>query len=189
MTHYIINFTVYILAMSGLIVFALFVYKKVTSGTASSKNTKMLSIEESMMINPRKSLMIVKAGHERFLIASDIDKTSLIAKLDSNINGISSVIENNTQKNTIVDLNRVKDSIEKDSMDILFPKKKMETPKKTQVNNDRLVHFEVIKEKNPKLLHPRKSHNKRENVSIEVGKVRNHGLSTIKEIVHKVNEI
>ena len=53
-----------------------------------------------------------------------------------------------------------------------------------------VVHFEVINDKNPQGAELRKSRNgKRQNVTIEVGKVRNHGLSTIKEIVHKVNEI
>lgn len=193
MTHYIINFTVYILAMSGLIAFALFIYKKVTNGTALSKNSKNLSIEESMMINPRKSLMIVKAGKERFLIASDIDKTSLIAKLNSGENNNSVTVDNkNYQDSTIVDLNQVKNSIDKENMDILFPKNNKNDKKKLKIKENeeqKLVHFEVIKDKNPNLIRARKSDNKRKNVTIEVGQVKNHGLSTIKEIVHKINEL
>ena len=193
MTHYIINFTVYILAMSGLIAFALFIYKKVTNGTALSKNSKNLSIEESMMINPRKSLMIVKAGKERFLIASDIDKTSLIAKLNSGENNNSVTVDNkNYQDSTIVDLNQVKNSIDKENMDILFPKNNKNDKKKLKIKENeeqKLVHFEVIKDKNPNLIRARKSDNKRKNLTIEVGQVKNHGLSTIKEIVHKINEL
>ena len=81
MGSYIVHFIVYTLAMSGLIFFALFIYKKFMNGGFVAKGAKTLSIEETMNINPRKSLMIVKAGDERFLIASDTDKTSLIAKL------------------------------------------------------------------------------------------------------------
>lgn len=84
MSGYILNFMVYTMAMGGLIFFALFIYKKVMNGNFSSQGSKMLSIEETMSINPRKSLMIVRAGNERFLIASDIDKTTLISKLDEN---------------------------------------------------------------------------------------------------------
>ena len=36
-----------------------------------------------MNLSPRKTLYVIKAENERFLIASDVDKTSLIAKLDS----------------------------------------------------------------------------------------------------------
>ena len=151
--------------MSGLIAFALFIYKKVTNGTALSKNSKNLSIEESMMINPRKSLMIVKAGKERFLIASDIDKTSLIAKLNSGENNNSVTVDNkNYQDSTIVDLNQVKNSIDKENMDILFPKNNKNDKKKLKIKENeeqKLVHFEVIKDKNPNLIRARKSDNKR----------------------------
>ena len=81
--HYIISFTVYTLSMSGLIALALFVYKKVTNISTANKKTKSLTIEETMSVGPRKTLMIVKAGSERFLIASDVDKTTLISKLNA----------------------------------------------------------------------------------------------------------
>ena len=81
MSGYIANFTVYTMAMTGLICFAVFVYKKVTDGTFQKGNGKFLSVEESMSLSPRKTLHVVKAGDEKFLIASDIDRTTLIAKL------------------------------------------------------------------------------------------------------------
>lgn len=84
MSGYILNFMVYTMAMGGLIFFALFIYKKVMNGGFCQQGSKMLSVEETMNINPRKSLMIVRAGNERFLIASDIDKTTLISKLEGN---------------------------------------------------------------------------------------------------------
>lgn len=86
MNGYVVNFTVYTMAMLGLICFAVFVYKKVMEGGFRRKNSNLLSIEESMNISPRKSLHIVRAGNERFLIASDIDRTTLISKLaDDNL--------------------------------------------------------------------------------------------------------
>lgn len=200
MAHYIISFTVYTLAMSGLIALALFVYKKVTNISSLNKNSKILSIEETMMINPRKTLMIVKAGNERFLIASDIDKTSLIAKLNQNEN-ITSVQEDKIiSNNSIVDLNKIKNNIDKDNMDLLFPNKKenknikneseKKFKKESSKKSEKKLHFEVISNKNPNLPITRKSHsNRKKNVTIEVGEVKNHGLSPIKEIVHKINEI
>lgn len=210
MLHYILSFTVYTLAMSGLIGLALLVYKKVQGGVVSGKNSKMLSVEESMALNPRKSLMIVKAGNERFLIACDLDKTTLIAKLNQHEMIADAVKENvvtdnshRLPKSSIIDLDKVKNTIENENMSVLFPnknKKEKENQRsslnskfqnKTESKEDKnVVHFEVINDKNPQGAEIRKSRNgKRQNVTIEVGKVRNHGLSTIKEIVHKVNEI
>ena len=84
MGSYLGNFAVYTLAMAGLIFFALMVYKKAISigGIKSSKN-KILSVEETISIAPRKTLYVVKAGNEKFLIAGDVDKTTLISKLNS----------------------------------------------------------------------------------------------------------
>lgn len=90
MSGYMANFTVYTMAMTGLICFAVFVYKKITDGTFKSGSGKFLSVEESMSLSPRKTLHVVKAGNEKFLIASDIDRTTLIAKLGQNGNKISS---------------------------------------------------------------------------------------------------
>ncbi len=83
MSGYLVNFGVYIMAMTGLIFFALMVYKKFSQfGSPKALNTKLLSVEETISIAPRKTLYVVKAGTERFLIAGDIDKTTLIAKLN-----------------------------------------------------------------------------------------------------------
>lgn len=83
MTHYLINFSVYTLAMIGIIFAALFVFKTF-SNKCFSKKSAMLSIEDSMSLSPRKTLYIVNAKNEKFLIAADIDRTSLIAKLNTN---------------------------------------------------------------------------------------------------------
>ena len=97
MSGYVINFAVYTMAMTGLIFFALMVYKKcMFSGGIKSSKSKMLDIEETITIAPRKTLYVVKAGSERFLIAGDIDKTTLISKLD-NTTEESDSVQNNTQ--------------------------------------------------------------------------------------------
>ena len=78
---YLANFLVYTLAMVGVIVVALLVFKNATS-FGSAKSSKYLNVVDSMQLGPRKSLYIVSAGSEKFLIASDADKTNLISKLD-----------------------------------------------------------------------------------------------------------
>ena len=78
----IANITVYTMAMTGLIFFALLVYKKFFSGSAFGSKSGFLNIEESISLAPRKNLYVIRAGKERFLVASDADRTNLISKLD-----------------------------------------------------------------------------------------------------------
>lgn len=84
MGGYLVNFAVYTMAMIGLIFFALMIYKKFSGEGILGRKSEFLSVEDTIGIAPRKNLYIVRAGNERFLIAGDIDKTTLIAKLDEN---------------------------------------------------------------------------------------------------------
>ena len=77
---YLANFIVYTLAMVGVIVLALWVFKS-SSVTVNKKSSKHLSVIDTMSLGPRKTLYIVSAGKEKFLIAGDVDKTTLISKL------------------------------------------------------------------------------------------------------------
>ena len=86
MGSYILNFGVYTMAMCGLIFFALFVYKKFSSGNFGIRSSNFLNIEDTLALAPRKMLYVIRAGKERFLVASDTDKTSLISKLEDNNN-------------------------------------------------------------------------------------------------------
>jgi len=79
MISYMINFGVYTMAMVGLLAGAVVIYKKSTGFNSAKKST--LKIDDKIALNARKSLYVVNAGGERFLIAGDIDNTSLIAKL------------------------------------------------------------------------------------------------------------
>jgi len=75
------SFSIYTLAMVGVIFVALFVFKTF-SNKCFTKKTNNLNIEDTMNLSPRKTLYIINAGNEKFLIASDVDRTALIAKLD-----------------------------------------------------------------------------------------------------------
>ena len=78
----IANITIYTMSMTGLIFFALIVYKKFFSGNAFGSKSGFLGVEECISLAPRKNLYVVRAGRERFLVASDADRTNLISKLD-----------------------------------------------------------------------------------------------------------
>ena len=52
----------------------------------------MMNIEDCISLAPRKTLYVIKAGKERFLIAADAERTTFLSKLES---------ENSAYVNTI----------------------------------------------------------------------------------------
>ncbi len=81
---YLINFLVYSMAMVGLLFICLMIYKKTMIQNRFSKDNNDLTIENALNLSQRKTLYVVKAGHEKFLIAADLERTSFLAKLNSN---------------------------------------------------------------------------------------------------------
>ncbi len=86
MGGYFATFIVYTTAMVGMIFLAVFVYKKFSYNGVSK--SKFLNVEDCISLAPRKNLYVVRAGNERFLVASDAERTSLISKLDENVKEI-----------------------------------------------------------------------------------------------------
>lgn len=100
MGSYLANFAIYTMAMFGLIFFALMVYQKFAqNGGIGLQKSNFLKVEETLPMGARKMLYVVRAGNERFLLSSDMDKTSFIAKLDSN----NSVIDKKEENSHIID--------------------------------------------------------------------------------------
>ena len=97
---YLANFMVYTLAMVGVIVIALLVFKGAT-GTGCKNSSKFLKVHDTLTIGPRKTLYIVSAGDEKFLIAGDVDKTTLISKLGVKDNNVE--LATNTQNHIKTD--------------------------------------------------------------------------------------
>ena len=81
MTSYILTFTVYTTAMIGAIFLALFVYKKCSVNNSRVSASKFLEIEDCVSLGVRKQLYVVRAGSEKFLIASDAERTTFLSKL------------------------------------------------------------------------------------------------------------
>lgn len=82
MSTYLLNFIVYTTAMIGVIFVAVFVYKKFSYNSVSK--SQFLNVEDCISLAPRKNLYVVRAGKERFLVASDAERTTLISKLGQN---------------------------------------------------------------------------------------------------------
>jgi len=85
MSGYFINFIVYTAAMVGIIFIAVLIYKKSTESAGHTSKSKFLGVEDTINLAPRKTLYVVRAGNERFLVAVDTEKTSLISKLNEEI--------------------------------------------------------------------------------------------------------
>ncbi len=101
---YLANFLVYTFAMVGVIVAALLIFKNSTS-IGGGKKSKYLKVIDSMSLAPRKTLYIVSTGSEKFLLAADVDKTTLISKLEN-----VQVLDNDkTFKETLDSLPNVKE--------------------------------------------------------------------------------
>ena len=86
MTEYLISFVTYTFAVSGLLILALCIYKKFTTTIQKGSKSDFLRLEHRLDLSARKSIYVIRAGNERFLIASDLERTSLIAKLNIPMN-------------------------------------------------------------------------------------------------------
>ena len=83
MNSYIMHFVIYTFAMIGFIVMALFVYKKAVYAPQNSGKKNILSVETLLKLAPTKTVYVIKAGSERFLIAGDSSNTTMLAKLEN----------------------------------------------------------------------------------------------------------
>ena len=78
---YLTHFIVYLFAMLSVIGLALFVYKKFSIGNINTTKNSSLQVEEILNLSPRKTLYVINANGEKFLIAGDMERTTLISKL------------------------------------------------------------------------------------------------------------
>ena len=107
---YLVNFLVYSMAMVGLLFICLMIYKKTMVTGKCTKDTNDLQIGNALNLNQRKVLYVIKAGNEKFLIAADTERTSFLAKLNSD-DKISFSQENiGTEKIVSVDVDVVNDT-------------------------------------------------------------------------------
>ena len=80
---YLVNFLVYSMAMVGVVFACLVVYKKTMINHKCLKNNQELTVENSLNLSQRKTIYVIKAGNEKFLIASDAERTTFLSKLES----------------------------------------------------------------------------------------------------------
>ncbi len=81
MNDYLIHFATYTLAMLGFIVLAVYVYKKTIYTCPKQDNKNFLKVENALRLSASKTIYVLKAGNEKFLIAGDSSNTTMLAKL------------------------------------------------------------------------------------------------------------
>jgi flagellar biogenesis protein FliO len=185
MGGYIANFTVYTMAMIGLICFAVFIYKKVMDGTIRKDNTKFLCVEESMSLSPRKTLHIVRAGNEKFLIASDVDRTTLISKLGEEKTTLKTPERFCEEKPLSDEVKQLEPEVSREiQLDNIF------NTKQPQERNQ--VYFnEVLNQiERPQIVRNRPPRRKdRSVVTLDFNNSKERGLSPMQEMAKKINEL
>lgn len=82
MQGYFVQFLAYTMAMVGFFTVCLLIYKKLCIKPLSCSTQDSLSIEKVLRLNARKQIYILKAGNERFLVAADPERTTMLAKLE-----------------------------------------------------------------------------------------------------------
>ncbi len=108
MNSYLLHFVAYTFAMIGFIVMVLFIYKKAMYAGESAKNKNFLSVESSLKISPTKTVYVIKAGKEKFLIAGDAANTTMLAKLENQIFN-----EFDQKENTVTEIPNVRRHIQR----------------------------------------------------------------------------
>lgn len=81
MLTYIMAFIFYTMAMVGVLLIGFVVYKKTFSTTKGEKKG-MMKVLDTLNIGPKKMLMVVEIKNVKYLIATDADRTTFLAKLD-----------------------------------------------------------------------------------------------------------
>ena len=128
---YLTNFIVYTLAMVGVIMLAVLVFKTSTGSGVKAKS-KYLKVHDTLSLGPRKTLYIVSAGDEKFLIAGDVDKTSLISKLEGRKQTEETLNLPETFKDTMQELSTKTSYIDRSMLGI---KKTQNKPYKSVMKN------------------------------------------------------
>jgi flagellar biogenesis protein FliO len=87
MTHYLVNFVLATVGMVGLL-YALYYYIRQNPQLASAikpsvRGGKQLRVCSVLSLEPRKQLYVVGYGEQRFMIATTMDKTELLATLNT----------------------------------------------------------------------------------------------------------
>ena len=84
MMTYVTAFIFYTLAMIGILLIGFVVYKKTFQPNAG-QTKGLIKVLDSLPIGNKKHLLVVKIKNEKFLIASGLEHTTFLSKLEDNV--------------------------------------------------------------------------------------------------------
>ncbi len=127
MSTYLIQFGIYTMAMVGAIFLCLMVFKKTMINSRNNNNNNELAIENTLNLSQRKTLYVIKAGDEKFLIAADAERTTFLSKLNDNNEKPLNITSTNLSEKTFeskedsrkIDYSDVMSSLKKDKSPVL----------------------------------------------------------------------
>lgn len=104
MITYITAFIFYTLAMIGILLIGFVIYKN-TMMVKRSETRGSIKILDSLPVGNKKTLLIVKIKNEKFLIASGLEHTTFLAKLNDDN---QKTTNQNPQKEEVISRNELK---------------------------------------------------------------------------------
>ena len=122
MISYVTAFIFYTLAMIGIMFAGFIVYKK-TFENSKGDNKGLIRVIDSTPIGNKKMLLVVKIRNEQFLIASGVEHTTFLSKLENNIHDITS--KNQEEE--------IKEEIEKSVIDEIYQENSIQTQLNTRM--------------------------------------------------------
>jgi flagellar biogenesis protein FliO len=131
---YLGNFIVYTLAMIGVMMIALFVFKKSMHVSGGKGGAKHLRVIDAMSLAPRKTLYVVSTGNEKFLIAGDAERTTLISKLQDGLDTKNIELEDCTASSSISSITSSKPSFPTSLADIEGEKMRTKLNKQSYID-------------------------------------------------------
>ncbi len=106
MVSYLINFSVYTLAMIGTILLGFVVVQKSLSGRFAQNKSNFMLLEQTLCLEPRKNIHLIKVGCERFLISTDAQGTNFLTKIEENNFPVNKAEKENVKEAGIIDFKR-----------------------------------------------------------------------------------
>ncbi len=151
MLSYLTAFIFYTFAMVGIMLLAFVIYKKFNF-PLKQENKGIIHIVDSCPIGAKKNLLVVKIANEKFLIASGLEHTTFLAKLDNSINQTApEVVQTKNTEEKFKNITYKKPQEEKDIYDFLYTQSKKLENQNTNMQNQNYSYNKPEETENDKL--------------------------------------
>ncbi len=134
MMTYVSAFIFYTLAMIGIMFAGFIVYKK-TFENSKGDNRGIIKILDSTPIGNKKTLLVVKVKNERFLIASGVEHTTFLSKLEN---------DNSKEIKEIQEQEITKEEIEKSVLDEIYEENFIPTKKAPRFDDPQKIRAALV---------------------------------------------